>query len=727
VRSPRSALPSATAGTVPTRRSLELLGSRTVLASGPAVLESKLVIPPAGAVSRTALVNRLRALATTPVVSIVAPAGYGKTTLCAQWARRDGRPAAWLTVDDRDNDPAVLLRHLSAATERVDGPLLLVIDDAHLLRSGDAADALTAVALEPGSTLVLAGRRAPNIPLARLRAAGTVVELDAADLAFSLRESALLLRSVGPGGDADQFAELRRRSEGWPAGLALLARGGDRFVADYFQSEVASSLTDSELTFARRAAVLDRLSGPLCDAVLDARASSRRLRALDHAGAFIVTVGGDRRWYRFHGLFRDFLLAQLEGEELDAVPERHRRAADWFEAKGMYEPAVASAAAAGDSDRVAELVAAAAIPATNAGQFETVAAWFDGLVEADALDRHAPVAALAAWASAARGRGREAERLLAVAERGRRRDALPDGTPLSVLVGTVHAVFCREGAEQMLVDADAALAALPAESRLRASCLALRGLALMLAGHAEADAVFADAAAIAGQLGIPDVHALALSERSLLARDDHAAAEALAAEALAVIEEGCNESYPLSALTYAASARALLRHGRWDHARAQLALALDLVPQLTEILPWAAVQTRLELAHAFLALRDDAAAKSLLDDARRVLKQRPGLGVLAAEADALARELATIHHDAGDRGQGLTTAELRLLPMLSTHMSFREIGDRLFVSRNTIKTQAISVYRKLGVSTRSAAVERAQHLGLIETAVVGEFHPDRTT
>lgn len=716
MRSPRTAWPRAAGRTVPTRRALELLGARTVLASGPVVLVSKLAVPPAGAVSRTALVNRLRALAATPVVSIVAPAGYGKTTLCAQWARRDGRPAAWLTVDDRDNDPAVFLHHLKAATDRVDGPLLLVVDDAHLLRSGDAADALAAVALEPGSTLALAGRQAPNIPLARLRAAGAVAELDAADLAFSAREAALLLRSVGLGGDADQFAELSRRSEGWPAGLALLARGGGRFVADYFRAEVASSLTDSELAFARRTAVLDRLSGPLCDAVLDARRSSRRLRALEDAGAFVVAVDGDRRWYRVHGLFREFLLAQLEGEEFDAVPERHRRAADWFESKGMYEAAVASAAAAGDADRLARLVGAAAIPATNAGKFDTVASWFDRLEEEDALDRNAPVAALAAWASAARGRGPEAERLLAVAERGRRADTLPDGTPLTVLVGTVHAVFCRDGAEQMLVDADAALAALPAHSRLRASCLALRGLALMLLGDVEADAVFAEAAAIAGPLGIPDVHALALSERSLLARDDHAAAEALAAEALSVVEESGNGSYPLSALTYAASARTLLRHGRWDRARAQLTLALSLAPRLTEILPWAAVQTRLELAQAFLALRDDAAAKALLDEARGILRLRPELGVLAAEADTLARELTKIRREAHDGGQGLTAAELRLLPMLSTHRSFREIGDRLFVSRNTIKTQAISVYRKLGVSTRSAAVERAQHLGLIETA-----------
>ena len=703
---------AVTGRTAPTRRSLELLGARTVLAAGPALLESKLAVPPPGAVSRTALVNRLRALAGTPVVSIVAPAGYGKTTLCAQWARRDGRPCAWLTVDDRDNDSALFLRHLRAALDGVDEPLLLVVDDAHLLRSGDAADALAGLPLPPGSTVALAGRRAPNIPLARLRAAGTVAELGAADLVFSAREAALLLRAAGVSGDAEELAELCRRSEGWPAGLALLARGGERFVADYFRSEVTSSLTDSELTFARRTAVLDRLSGPLCDAVLDARSSSRRLRALEDAGAFVAPLDDDRRWYRFHGLFRDFLLAQLDGSELDAVPERHRRAADWFESKGMYEPAVAAAAAGGDPDRLADLVGAAAIPATNSGKFDIVVGWFDLLLEAGALDRHAPVAALASWACAGAGRGPEAERLLAIAEHGRRRDALPDGTPLTVLLGTLHAVFCRDGAEQMLVDADAALAALPADSRLRASCLTLRGLALMLLGDAEAVAVFAEAAALAGRLGIPDVHALALTERSLLAGDDH-----FAAEALTVVETSGNESYPLSALTYAASARALLRHGRWEQARAQLALALELVPRVTEILPWAAVQTRLELAHAFLALRDDAEARALLDDVRRILRLRPGLGVLAAGVETLSQELTEIRREARDAGgQGLTAAELRLLPMLSTHMSFREIGDRLFVSRNTIKTQAISVYRKLGVSTRSAAVERAQHLGLIEVS-----------
>src|SRR5262249_19864366 len=246
--------------------------------------------------------------------------GCGKARVGGEGAGRDGRPCAWLTVDDRDNDSALFLRHLRAALDGVDGPLLLVVDNAHLLRSGDAADALAGLPLPAGSTVVLAGRRAPNIPLARLRAAGTVAELGAGDLVCSAREAALLLRAAGVGGDAEELAELRRRSEGWPAGLALLARGGERFVADYFRSEVTSSLTDSELTFARRTAVLERLSGPLCDAVLDAHASSRRLHALEDAGAFVVPLDEDRRWYRFHGLFRDFLPAQLAAKHLEPVP-----------------------------------------------------------------------------------------------------------------------------------------------------------------------------------------------------------------------------------------------------------------------------------------------------------------------------------------------------------------------------------------------------------------------
>jgi LuxR family maltose regulon positive regulatory protein len=172
----------------------------------------------------------------------------------------------------------------------------------------------------------------------------------------------------------------------------------------------------------------------------------------------------------------------------------------------------------------------------------------------------------------------------------------------------------------------------------------------------------------------------------------------------------------------AASARAALRHGRWDEARAGLATAADIVPQLTGTLPWLAVQTRLELGRVHLALRDAAGARRLLDEANELLARGPGLGTLVSQAEGLAGEIAELDRAANGSGSSLTAAELRLLPLLATHLSFREIGERLFVSRNTIKTQAISVYRKLGVSTRSAAIARAEALGLVESGA-GPVHP----
>ncbi|MGZ8694801.1 MAG: hypothetical protein ACXWYS_05120, partial [Gaiellaceae bacterium] len=569
---------------------LARLGAKTVLvglserlALPFALLESKLAVPPPkpGAVSRTALVNRLRALAAAHVVSIVAPAGYGKTTLCAQWARRDGRACAWLTVDERDNDPVVLLRHLAGAVDRAVGldqnvfddlagpgesvwtaalprlgaalarvpePLLLILDDAHLACSDDATTALELIAahLAPGSTIALAGRRASRLPLARLRAAGELAELDSAELRLTSRETALLARALGLDLDIEGIAALRRRSEGWPAGVQLIAlavhgepyedgprrlpSGSDAFLVDYFRSEVVAGLTEGELAFARRTSVLDRLSAPLCRAVLDgARAAGRRLEALVDEGAFLVPLDTERRSYRYHVLFREFLRHELETDEPELVPELHRRAADWYEEHGHAEAAVGAAQSAGDTDRVARLVGSLAVPAYCAGELATVGGWFDRLAEEGGFERHPAIAAVGAWVAAVRGRTADAAALLAFAERGRK-ETLADGTTLGALVSLVRAALCAEGIVQMREDAEAAGATLPAESRLLPSALALRGVALLLAGdEGAADDAFTQACESADRLQAPDVHSLALAQRSLIAgeRGDHAAAETL--------------------------------------------------------------------------------------------------------------------------------------------------------------------------------------------------------
>ena len=210
---------------------------------------------------------------------------------------------------------------------------------------------------------------------------------------------------------------------------------------------------------------------------------------------------------------------------------------------------------------------------------------------------------------------------------------------------------------------------------------------------------------------------LAVAERALIAaaRGDHAAADELALDARDLVEEHELQSYPTSSLELAISARALLRQGRWDDARSRLTLARALTPSLTHALPWLAVQVRLELARAAVTLRDSATARSVLLEIDGILRLRPRLGVLASQADGLRREIDAMPEAGRGDGSGLTGAELRLLPLLTTHLSFREIGVRLYVSRNTIKTQAISVYRKLGVSSRSEAIDRAVRLGLVDT------------
>jgi len=271
----------------------------------------------------------------------------------------------------------------------------------------------------------------------------------------------------------------------------------------------------------------------------------------------------------------------------------------------------------------------------------------------------------------------------------------------------------------MQADADAAVAKLASDDPWRPAALLVRGAAAMLLADREgADAALVEAVERAATTGSTETRAIALGERSLLAaaREDVRTADALAEEAQRVVEEGELADYPTSALALAASARSRLRHGQWDHARRLLTTATRLTPHLTYALPWLAVQARIELSDAYVTLRDREAARQMLEEARGILVVRPDLGGLGEAVAQLELELAAMPETRAGASSGLTPAELRLLPHLSTHLSFREIGDRLHVSRNTIKTQAISVYRKLGVSSRSDAVAFAEDLGLVEPA-----------
>jgi len=259
----------------------------------------------------------------------------------------------------------------------------------------------------------------------------------------------------------------------------------------------------------------------------------------------------------------------------------------------------------------------------------------------------------------------------------------------------------------------------PKASPQRCSALLLSGMANLLAGDdGAADADFAAAVEVDQQIGAADVESLivALAERSLLAaaRRDWQAAETFARQARSHVQKHHLDDYPTSAIVYAASARAALHRGDPIAARSDLVRIQRLRPHLTYAIPWFAVQIRLQVAQAYLALADPAGARTVLWEIDTIFRRRPDLGVLRRQVDELKTRVADVPVTAPGMST-LTSAELRILPFLSTYLTFAEIGERLFLSRNTIKSQAISVYRKLGVSSRGAAITRSQQLHLLES------------
>ena len=731
-------------------------------------LESKVQAPGPrpGTVSRTALVNRLRAT-TASVTTMVAPAGYGKTTLLSQWAARDSRAFAWVTLDDRDNDPVVLLRHIAAALSRDEpvgqrvmdalnapapsiwstalprlaaelsarSPIVLVLDDFNLLRSRAALETVAALIDDEseGSILVAATRVTPKLPLAPMRASGKLLELGAEELALSKREARLLLRATGVSLGEARTDELIEQCEGWAAALYLAALsirdaeqtgrgrerfgGDDRYLADYFRSEYLCRLRPGPLHFLRRTSVLDQMCGPLCDAVLEDEGSARELEKIERASLFLVPLDNRREWYRYHHLFRELLQRELAEQEPDLVPVLHGHAADWFEADGDRESALEHAYAAGDTDRAAEILAAIALPVYYSGRVATLERWFNRFERAGLLERYPAVALHGCRLHAVRGRADHAKRWLDAGTRGTFAGKLPDGTrSINSWVAVLRAWLCEKGAKQMLVDAELALAGLHKQSNWRPSALLAQGAALVLLDeHERADEVLISAVTCAGEHGSTVTEVVALSERSLLAakRGDHDKAEELAQEAHRLVEAPGAQGASAQAVEAASDAQALLHRGRWNEARVSLTAAQDLLPYLTVATPWLALQTRIELGRGFVTLRDGPAAQELLNEIDELLERVPGLGTLAASAEELGKEAAAVP-EPEKSAAGLTPAELRLLPLLATHLSFREIAEQLYVSRNTIKTQAISVYRKLGVSSRSEAIAEAHRLGLGE-------------
>jgi LuxR family maltose regulon positive regulatory protein len=738
-------------------------------------MESKLhpPSPRPGIVPRTALVERLLASQAAPFVCVVAAAGYGKTTLLGQWAERTGLPVAWVSVDRHDNDPVVLLTYLAAGLDRAEPidpevfqalaapsvsvaatvvprfasavsamtePVAVVLDHLELLDNRECLDAVAELAmrLPAGSQLLLASRRMPLLPVALLRAQGQMVEVGVDELAMDQQEARALLEGAGVGLADAEVAELVGRTEGWPVGLYLAAlalkagrrqaatgvafTGDDRFMADYLHSELLANVPPELMRFLTRTAVLERLSGPLCDAVLATSGSGRVLSSLEASNLLLVPLDRHRQWYRYHHLFRELLQAELERREPELLRGLHTRAATWYEANGLAELAIDHAQAAGDADRVARLVARLVIPTYASGRVDTVRRWLAWFEDQGLVDQYPPVAVLGAWVQALVGQPVGAERWADAAERpGAAAEAAsvvqtpPDGSTTESYLAMLRGLLCRNGLGRMWADAQVAVAGLSPASPFRTTALLLEGVADLLDGRPDqADPILAQAVELGRRTGALPAASTALAERAIIAigRQDWGQAETLAEQALAMLQTGRLNDYIMSPLVHTVAARTALHRGDLPRAKEHLVQAARLRPLLTYAIPSLGVQTLLELGRANLMLDDAAGARTVLRQARGILQRRPDLGVLPDQAAELQAKLDTLHQ--GHPGVStLTTAELRLLPLLATHLSFLEIGERLYISKHTVKTQAVSIYRKLGVSSRSEAVQQLQEIGLL--------------
>jgi len=313
------------------------------------------------------------------------------------------------------------------------------------------------------------------------------------------------------------------------------------------------------------------------------------------------------------------------------------------------------------------------------------------------------------------GHGDDADRWADAAERGRRRRTDATSTNPAPWRSLIHSLMYPSGPAEMQKEAEMALGTLPVGSVWRVPALLVLAAAQALGGDGRgADATLRDAADIASSVGAATLESAALGLQSLVATDrgEWVQADELAAAARSSVEQSHLDHDVTSLFAFAASARAALRQGDWTMVRADLERADALLPRLTSALGSFSVYLRMEFARVRLALGDVDGAHSLVEEIEGIFARRPRLGVFRQEVDAFKVQIS----EGADRAAGtspLTAAELRLLPLLTTHLSFREIADRLYVSRNTVKTQAISVYRKLGVSSRGDAIARASDLGLI--------------
>jgi LuxR family maltose regulon positive regulatory protein len=643
------------------------------------ILVTKLYIPRSRSqiVPRPRLIERLNDGLERKLTLIAAPAGFGKTTLVSDWLIACDRPAAWLSLDEGDSNPAHFLTYLVAAlktiepeigagvlrvlqtpqpppTETILTTLLneliavpyafaLVLDDYHLIDAQpvDSALAFLLDHLPPQMHLVIAAREDPPLPLARLRARGQLTELRVADLRFTPDEAAAFLNQVmGLDLTPDDVAALETRTEGWIAGLQLAAismqshddraafirsfTGSHHFVLDYLVEEVLHRQPESVQTFLLRTSILARLCGPLCDAVLcdPSVHGQSALEAIEAANLFLIPLDNERRWYRYHHLFADLLRQRLRRDAAARVPELHLRASRWCEANGLQLEAFQHAAAAGDIERAVRLVEGEGVPLYFRGEVAPVLHWLDTLPDAVMAATPALRVMLASVLSIA-GQNLRVEPALQAAEAALA--GVAEDAPTRDLIGRIAAIRATLAATRYDIDAireqsQRALDYLhPDNLPVRTHAAWSLGMAYQYQGQRdEASAAYTEAIAISEASGNTFVNMLAATCLGIIRESDmqlHQAEQ----NYRRVLEIAGDPPPPTACEAYFGLARLACAWNDLDAATEYGELSVQLAREIENI--DSAVMMSVFLARLKLARGDGPGATSLLADADQFARQ----------------------------------------------------------------------------------------------------------
>jgi LuxR family maltose regulon positive regulatory protein len=736
------------------------------------LLSTKLHAPdPRERIGREALVARLSDAPSARLALIRAPAGWGKSTLLSQWrsAEEGRRRFAWVTLDSSDSDPIrfwayalealrtvaaelgsrslELLRApgvdlvgdmvpvLIGELEAFQRPLVLALDDYHQLEGGAVHAGMQRLLdyLPDHVCVAIATRTEPPLQVPRLRARGQLVEVDADELRFSRAEAGGLLNHLLGLGLADEdVAALHQRAEGWPAGVYLAGlslrnradrhdfivrfAGDDRHIVDYLGEEVLADLDPDTRELLLRTSILERVNGPLGDAIADTTGSARKLETLARSNLFVVPLDDRRDWYRYHHLFRACLNAELRLESAELIPELHRRAAHWFQGTGEVTEAINHAISGQDFPAASELLAAHWNEVVSAGGLRTVEMWLMALPERVVL-ADARLCLARAWTSFAKGALEEVLPCLDNAEDAPVPGPLLDGTT-SVASGaaTLRASYwLRMGDFGKTVSyAREALALEHGPWRaISANCLGTAHYWLDETAQARQQL---EATIEVGRELVPLVALFAIGLLALLdcERQDWNAVSARLHAARQMIEAGGLGEYWMTAGLELAGALAAEHRG--DLEGAEMGMARSLVLYRRGQAPVEIANALLHLARLHSRRDHDAVASDETLEAAMLVRSCPDPGPkiqrLLSQAGAHAPTPA--RRTPPPSGiEELSEGEVRVLRLLASDMTQREIGAELYVSLNTIKSHTRSIFRKLGASSREQAVARARELELI--------------